>query len=168
MKKYCFDTSGISNPLDHIPDDIHVRFWNRFSQLLESGDIAITREIYDEMEQIRGAVGDCIRANRQSLILEIADNRWNWRDYINNLNAMHARHQKCISEYANIRRGTVGLNDISIICLAKTLNLPLVSMEIRIEPANTSKRRIPNVCDLEGVEHLTFNDCLRREGIVIN
>ena len=58
----------------------------------------------------------------------------------------------------------MGLNDISIIALAKATGLPLVSMES--STGNSAKRkRIPDICDLEEVAHLTFNDFLRRAGI---
>jgi hypothetical protein len=59
-------------------------------------------------------------------------------------------------------RKTVCLNDISIIALAKTLNVPVVSMEERVT-AGSKKLHIPDVCDLEGVEHLRFSEFLRKE-----
>ena len=59
----------------------------------------------------------------------------------------------------------MGLNDISIIALAKALDLPLVSMEKPASVNATARRKIPDVCRLVQVEHLTFNDFLRREGI---
>jgi hypothetical protein len=56
------------------------------------------------------------------------------------------------------------LNDMSIIALAKCLELPVVSMETRIIDLNSSsKRRIPNICDAEGIVHHTFNEFLRTE-----
>ena len=59
---------------------------------------------------------------------------------------------------------TICLNDLTIIALAKTLGLPVVSMERLVsEGPGTKKRRIPNICKAEGVEHLSFNDFLRRE-----
>ena len=58
------------------------------------------------------------------------------------------------------------LNDISIIALARTLELPVVSMETKLPP-DAKWKRIPCICGLEAVEHLTFNDFLRKEGIVL-
>ena len=55
------------------------------------------------------------------------------------------------------------LNDISIVALAKTLNLPVVHMESWVPEDNQTKRRIPNICALEGVAHLRFNEFLRAE-----
>jgi hypothetical protein len=31
MKKYCLDTSGLSNPLEFMPEDIHVTLWGVLS-----------------------------------------------------------------------------------------------------------------------------------------
>ena len=71
-----------------------------------------------------------------------------------------------ISEYNGNRKGTVGLNDISIVALAMTLRLPLVSMEKpNVYQPSAKKMRIPDVCKVEGVNHLTFNEFLRAEGI---
>ncbi len=41
MKKYAFDTSGISNPLESMPEDIHESMWKNFKEkILPSGIIA--------------------------------------------------------------------------------------------------------------------------------
>lgn len=73
-----------------------------------------------------------------------------------------------ISEYNGNRKSTAGLNDISIIALAMTLGLPLISMETQnVYQPSQKKMRIPDVCAAEGVLHLTFNDFLRAEGITL-
>lgn len=76
---------------------------------------------------------------------------------------MRTKHQSIISEYNGNRKGTVGLNDVSIVALAKSLGLPLISMESRSFQSSDKKVRIPGLCDLEGVEHLSFNDFLNKE-----
>ncbi len=65
MKKYAFDTSGISNPLESMPEDIHESIWKTFKEtILPSGIIAVTQEIYDEMGSIQGSVGQAIKDNK--------------------------------------------------------------------------------------------------------
>ena len=162
MKRYCFDTSGISNPLESMPEDIHGSLWSGFkTKCLQSGIIAVTQEIYDEMQHIQGSVGQCIRDHRADLVMEVGDD-WDWGTYITNVNSMEDSHHAYISEYCGGSRKTVCLNDISIIALAKTLGLPVVSMEERVT-AGSKKLRIPDICDLEGVAHLGFNEFLRNE-----
>ena len=78
MKKYCFDTSGISNPLELMPEDIHASLWNGFkAKCLQPGIIAVTQEIYDEMPHIQGSVGQCIKDHKADLLMEVGDD-WDW------------------------------------------------------------------------------------------
>jgi hypothetical protein len=163
MKKYCFDTSGISAALLARPEDIDDWVWKLVRELIEAGSIAVTVEIYDEMVHVPGQIGDCIRNHRDELVLEIGDSRWNWSRYVSIVRAMQLAHRSYISENIGGSPKTVGLNDISIIALAKALNLPLVSMERMIIGPNTKNQRIPNVCQHEGVQHFDFNDFLRAE-----
>jgi hypothetical protein len=71
MKKYCFDMSGISTPLELMPTDIRVTMWTNVEAILASGEVAVTKEIYDEMIHIPASVGDCIRKCEAQLVLEV-------------------------------------------------------------------------------------------------
>jgi hypothetical protein len=165
MKRYCFDTSGISNPVENLPDDIYEPIWHGVIRVIESGAIAVTTEIYDELHgSIRGLVGACIDANRANLLLEIDDDSWDYGAYAAIVTAMQLRHHDFIREYTGGSKRTVGLADISIVALAKTLKLPVVSME-RSAGNSPKHKKIPDVCALEQVEHLDFNTFLRREKI---
>ncbi len=99
--------------------------------------------------------------NRDALILEVGEN-WNWQSYLDIFDDMRIRHQSVISEYNNNRRGTVGINDVSIVALGKCLELPVISMESLAFQSSNTKIRIPRLCELEHVEHLNFNDFLTR------
>ncbi|MFZ3352801.1 MAG: DUF4411 family protein [Xanthobacteraceae bacterium] len=164
MKKYAFDTSGISNPLETMPEDIHESMWRGFkAKCLESGIIAVTQEIYDEMVHIPGSVGQCIKDQKDNMLMDVGGD-WDWGAYITHTNKMEDNHHDYISEYCGGSKKTVGLNDISIIALAKALGLPVVSMEEQVT-SGAKKRHIPDVCKLEGVEHLTISQLLRKEGL---
>jgi Domain of unknown function (DUF4411) len=149
MKRYCFDTSGISNPLETMPEDIHASMWNKVSDIIVAGDIAVTQEIYEEMMHIPGNIGSCIGTNKDKLLLEVGKGDWNWQAYVTQSNAIIAAHKGFISEYTGGSPKTVCLNDISIIALAKSLALPLVSMEKAVTSPGANKRHIPDVCALE-------------------
>jgi hypothetical protein len=82
--------------------------------------------------------------------------------YIDHCNKMEDEHHDFISEFIGGTKKTVGLTDISIIALAKTLNLPVVSMESPVT-SESKKLHIPDVCKLQSVEHLTFSEFLRKE-----
>lgn len=166
MKAYCLDTSGLSNPLEAMPEDIHPSLWRKLETIIEQGRIATTTEIYDELTHLEGSIGDCIRAHKAELLMEVARGGWDWAGYIGHATRMQDAHHDFIAEYTGFRKGTIGLNDLTIIALAKTLTLPVISMEASTA-ASPTRRRIPDVCAIEGVEHLTFNAFLRREGIAI-
>lgn len=165
IKRYCFDTSGITNPLESMPADIHGSMWAAFRLMVEHGLVAATAEIYAEMCHIIGPVGQCLTDCKSEVLLEVGDPEWDWKTYLQYAAQMQVTHQEFISEYGgNGSAKTICLNDITSIALAKTLKIPVVSMEAFVkEDPGTKKRRIPNICKSEGVEHLTFNDFLRRE-----
>lgn len=164
MKKYCLDTSGFSNPLEHMPQDLHTTLWQKVMETVCAGIFAVTPEIYDELERLPGAIGDCVKSNRDLLRLEIGGS-WEWQEYLEHAKRMQVGYREFISEYNGNRKGTIGLNDVSIIALARTMSLPLVNMEVITRQPSLTRRRIPDVCLLEGIEPLTFSSFLRREAI---
>lgn len=163
MKKYCFDTSGISNPLEFMPKDIHESLWSYVLEFIGDGNIAVTKEIFDEMVYIPSGIGEFLSDSKDAIILEVGQSSWDWQAYISNVARAQDEYHDFISENNGNISGTIGLNDLSIICLAKSLGLPLVSMEVFVTESSMKKRRIPNICKYENVEHLTFNDFLRKE-----
>src|SRR5829696_7158492 len=63
-KKYCLDTSGFSNPLEFMPQDIHPTLWKQVEAIVRSGLLAASKEIYDELEHLPGDIGACIKTHR--------------------------------------------------------------------------------------------------------
>jgi hypothetical protein len=165
---YCLDTSGFSNPLENLPEDIFVSLWAQVMKAVEAGRLCCNQEILDELGSIEGKLGDCLRLCAESMCYEVGDDKWPWMEYLECVELLKVKYEPVISEYNGNRKGTVGLNDISIIALAMTLKLPIVSMEKpnTFQPS-AKKMRIPDVCKVEGVPHLSFNEFLRAEGISI-
>jgi len=167
VKKYCLDTSGVSTPLENMPEDIHTALWSHVAKLVESGTFAVTTEIYEELEQLPGPIGQCVKKSKVNLHLEIEDENWDWETYLGHVERMRLTYANVISENNGNRKNTIGYNDLSIIALAKTLGLPVISSEKKLHGEQDSKKRqkIPDICDKEGVPHMTFNDLLRKETI---
>ena len=149
-----------------MPEDIHESMWKRLIEIAEAGSIAVTVEIYGEMLSIPGVVGDCIKANKAALVLEVNQDGWDWNNYVGHSTRINTTYHPFISEYCGNSPKTVCLNDISIVALSKSLGIPLISMEASVM-SSPKKRRIPDICYLEGIEHLNFNDFLRRESIKV-
>jgi hypothetical protein len=149
-----------------MPDDIHESMWKNVAEFFTSGVVAVTAEIYEEMCHITGIMGDCIRANEDLLVYEIEDPTWDWQRYVEISRVLQLKYADFIAENRKNPGGTVGRNDISIIALAKVLDVPLVSSEQRVlDLRNSTKRKIPNICDSESIEHLDWNEFLRRESM---
>ncbi|WP_315830989.1 DUF4411 family protein [Bradyrhizobium prioriisuperbiae] len=167
MKAYCLDTSGLSTPLEFMPEDIHSSIWAGVADLIAAGKFAVTTEIYEELGHLPGPIGDCIKANEANLQLEIEEEFWDWKAYVANYEEMKIKYSSIVSEYNGNRKNTVGLNDLTIIALAKTLKLPVISSEKKLNTMQESEKRqkIPDICEKEGVVHMSFNDLLRAEGI---
>lgn len=164
MKKYCFDTSGFSYAHEKMPEDIHKSMWDKLSDMVVAGEFAVNAEIYKEMLSITGAFGQCIKDHKDAMVLEVGDASWDYATYVAHNNAMNVTHHAFISEYNGGSPKTVCINDVSVVALAKTLNLPLVSGEVTAGPS-PKKRKIPDVCKLEGVTHFDINDFLRAASI---
>lgn len=88
MRKYYLDTSGLSTPLEFMPEDIHSSIWTKISGLITEGTFAVTTEIYEELGLLPGPIGDCIKANESCLQLELEDNSWPWQEYLEHYEQM--------------------------------------------------------------------------------
>ena len=71
MKKYCFDTSGLSNPLETMPRDIHVKLWDDVIEFIGSGVVAVTKEVLDEIIYVPSGVGTFASENSDLILLEV-------------------------------------------------------------------------------------------------
>lgn len=167
MAKYCLDMSGLSNPAQHMPQDIHTSLWKQIENLVLAQVFATTKEVYEELAHMLPPIGDCIRSNEACLVYEVGSDGWNWKTYIQHTNRMQTAYEWCISERNNNRDDTINLNDLSVIALAKTLALPLVSMEVRRGVEAKKRQGIPDICDAEKVVHMEFSELLRAEGITV-
>ncbi len=143
--------------------------WSQVILRLEAGVFCWNVEIAKELESIDlGGLGDYLKRHRKRCCLEVGIGDWPWQDYVQLLDDWRLRFRGFLSEYNGNRKGTINNNDLSIVALAKTLKLPVVSMEKRNTnkgPPSSAKLRIPDLCDRERVTHLFFNDFLKKEGI---
>jgi len=99
MKRYCFDTSGITNPLHTVPEDIYPTLWGQIARLIEAGDIAVTTEIYSELNgTIRSPIGDVIDSHSSSLVLEVAQGDWDSSAFVREASRIIQRFKPFISE----------------------------------------------------------------------
>jgi hypothetical protein len=149
-----------------MPEDVALYrpVWDCVIAAIKSGKIAVTAEIYAELCHITGNVGECIRASKDRMLVEVDDCSWDSATYIFHFNRMRKAHHDWIAEYSmKSPAKTIGLNDLTGVALAKTLKLPIVSMESSAAPSPKHKR-IPDICALESVIAYDFNTFLKIEG----
>jgi len=123
----------------------------------------VTQEIYAEMESIPGSVGQSIKDNKANILLEVGED-WDWGKYIDHCNKMEDDHHDAISEFTGGSKKTVGLTDISIIALAKTLNIPGGEHGKAVSD-QSKKLHIPECMQAAKVDHLTFSQFCRKENM---
>jgi hypothetical protein len=143
---------------------IYRPIWDCVRQCIADDKIAATAEIYDELTHIRGPLGDCISEHKSELLMEVDDDSWDGPRYVREYDRMRKDHAEWIAEYSmKSAASTICLNDLTAVALAKTLGIPVVSMETRAT-GSPKHKRIPDICDLEDVLHYTFNDFMTIEG----
>ena len=148
-----------------MPEDIHVALWSQLCDRIRSGIFAATTEIYEELTHITGDVGQCIKDHEAEIKLEVGSGDWDYQSYLANFNKLHPKYESFINGTGG-SKASLSIADFSIIMLGKTLSLPVVTMETPcMQNAHTRSRKIPDVCNAEGVTPMTFNDLLRAEGI---
>lgn len=164
--KYCLDTSGLSNPLMEMPEDIHKTLWPSVVSKIYANIFCWNVEIATEMSSIQGTVGAALKNCNGSCCFVEGEGSWNWGAYIATNNEWRLQFKQYISEYNGNRKNTIGLNDLSIVALAHTLDLPVVSMEApNLGQPSQTKLRIPDLCKLVQVDHFNFTQLCRKEGI---
>ncbi len=167
MPKYCLDTSGLSNPYVNMPEAVYPTVWNPIYSLIQSNLLCWNEEIDAELQLIQGKLHSVLKNASKQCCYKIDDTTWAWQSYLNTYKTWDAKYYAYISEYNNNRKNTIGKNDISIVALSKTLNLPLISMEVPVSVDAKKRLHIPDLCSKEGIKHLTFNELLIAEKIII-
>lgn len=167
MKRYCLDMSGFSKPMQDMPEDIYETLWSGLCERVALGHFAVTEEVYEELTHLTGSVGQCIADHKAELVLELNAGDWDWTAYLQHYNALYPKYEGFIAGTGG-SKASLSVPDLSIVLLGKTLALPVVSSEVACaHQVGTRSRKIPDVCQAENVQHMTFNDLLRAEGIKV-
>lgn len=168
MPRYCLDTSGVSNPWHALPERVFPTLWVKVRACIENDCFCWNDNIAVELRNFKGAIGDALRNRERFCRYRNGSPNWPYDDYSILLDDWKDKYRQYIREFNKNRKHTIGLADLSIVALAKTLELPVVSME-RSNPDNPSmtKLRIPDLCNREDVPHLNFVEFLEAEGVVV-
>jgi hypothetical protein len=146
---YGIDTSGlIDGWVRYYPPEVFPCLWNRIDELIESGGLVASEEVYLEIQKQDDELAQWAKQRRKMFVpaddeIQIA------------VTGIMATHGALV----NIKTGESGA-DPWVIALAQVRGLTVVSGEIRRLP----KLTIPSVCDAKAVRHLNFLDMIRDLG----
>lgn len=155
---YSLDTSALSNPLEKMPPSLlaYIPIWNFIYQEISNIKFLITWEIYEELMRLENdALVSYLKTCKDQMVYEKEDFHLMYKN-------LKEEYSQYIYKLGATSRNTVTSVDISVIALAKVKNIPVISMEVSAGNSE-KKKRIPDICAMEKIEHLTFNDYLKRE-----
>jgi len=70
------------------------------------------------MVYIPSGIDEIFNVSKEIVLLEVGQSTWDWQAYISNVVRAQDEYHDYISENNGNISGTIGLNDLSIICLA--------------------------------------------------
>jgi len=76
--RYCLDTSGFSNPLMEMPEDIHKTLWSNVLKAIQAEIFCLNMEIAEEMDSIKGKIGDALKNCKRACCYEVGCGKWDW------------------------------------------------------------------------------------------
>ena len=82
-----------------MPEDVpvYIPLWNSVIDYICEGGVAATKEIYDEMCHITGALGRSIKDNKSNILMEVGEPSWDSLTYIKNYTRMQLIYHNHIS-----------------------------------------------------------------------
>jgi len=153
---YCIDTNVILSFLSETDDefygaDIFKEQWHQIEQRIQSGEIVAPREVERELgrhAKKRAKVGPWLKTRRymfcdvDSAQLEFA--------------------KRVVNKYPAYGRDNNYLGDLTVISLAGSRGLAVISLEQPVQQSGQKRPKIPNVCNEFGITHLSVSGFLRR------
>lgn len=168
MPKYCLDTSGLSKPFIDLPQHVFPTLWQKVGECIANDCFCWNDDIAEQFERLVEPLQSLLKNRERTCRFRDNDVSWPYDKYIALVSEWQTAYKQYISEFNDNRKDTIGLTDLSIVALAKTLTLPVVSMERPNSNQPSEKKiRIPELCEREKIKHLTFVEFLEAENIVV-
>lgn len=155
---YLLDANIFIQSRKQLPMDVWVSFWNRFAELVQSGNLMSSDKVKEEIEN--DEIFDWLKEKIPSgfFVPEDVATLNYYRDLQN-----WAANQN-FTDAAKIEFATVA--DAFVIAMAKAKNMTVVTFE-KSNPVSKKKVKIPDACAAVGVRCCDLNTALRELGITI-
>ena len=158
---YLFDTNIFIRSKNEMPMDIWPTFWERFREMVNSGDIFTSITVKDEIDKGKDELTEWLKQNApKSFYLSLdADVMAQYTITQNWAKSNSVYTQTALNTFANVA-------DAYLVATAAAKQMTLVTYE---GPNPNSKKRvmIPDACNALGVRYCDLNTVLKEMGIII-
>lgn len=158
---YIFDTNIFIRSKNEMPMDIWLTFWERFRDMVNSGEIFTSVTVKEEIDKGKDELTEWLRQNApKSFYLSLdADVMAQYTITQNWAKSNSLYTQTALNTFANVA-------DAYLVATAAAKNMTLVTYE-GSNPNSKKRVMIPDVCNALGVRYCDLNTVLREMGITI-
>ncbi len=149
--QYVFDTNIFITLQRKQPVDVYPMVWDKIGQLMESGIVISSREVYDEIIMGRDALAEWVKQRKECFLPTTTDVQLMTRAILNKHRGLVEGGKKANSA------------DPFIIALAIIKDSTVVTEEGKNR--SLTAPQIPDVCEKENIDCIEFITFLRRNGI---
>lgn len=155
--RYCLDTSSYIELKNKYPRDVFESLWEIFEDFINDNKMKSPQLVFDELLEgdSQEDIVKFIKIHKGLLLQEFCEEIDNTNQYLTK------KYPEFVEKDTNQVKNNA---DLFVISTAKVNNLIVITEERRKEK---SKKRIPNICDLEGIECMSLLDMIKREKIKI-
>lgn len=158
---YIFDTNIFIRSKNEMPMDIWPTFWERFREMINSGDIFTSITVKDEIDKGKDELTEWLKQNAPksfffSLDADVMDQYTIVQNWAKS-NPIYT--QVALNTFANVA-------DAYLVATASAKQMTLVTYE-GSNPNSKKRVMIPDVCNAIGVRYCDLNTVLKEMGIKI-
>lgn len=145
---YCVDTSGwLDGWQRHYPADVFPTLWTKLDDVIASGKIITSEEVYLEIKRKSDDLHDWIQARKQMLVpLD---------------ESIQARATALLGEFPRLVDTLRGRGKADPFVLATAIERNAVVVTGEVVTGNMEKPRIPDVCQVKDIRCVNFLQMIR-------
>ena len=155
--RYCFDTSSYIELKNKYPRDVFESLWKIFENYINNNKMKSPQLVFDELLEgdSQEDIVKFIKNNKGLLLQEFCEKIDSTNQYLTK------KYPEFVAKDTGLVKNDA---DLFVVSTAKVHNLIVITEEKRKE---NSRKKIPNICDLEKIECMNLLDMIKREKIKI-
>ena len=149
---YVFDSGAFIHLFKYYYTDTFKKLWENFEELVKNGKIISVMEVRRELEEHGDNLAEWVK-NHKEIFFKPDQHEVDVVKHIySNLNFEHNIKKQDKMQYCNEA-------DPFVVAKAKVMGYKVVSTEVY----KSGGAKVPNLCEYEGVEHLSIKDFMDNE-----